>query len=98
MSNELKKMIIRDDKNCGDIGHESEETQLDFEQQISDRVLQYRGCAHEVWGGWIWVVGSNEQRWSKRPTRHQCERVVYEVVERLGEEDAFDLFVDEVQS
>lgn len=93
--NELKEIIIRDDKNWGDIGHESEETQLDFEQQISDRVFKYQGCAREVWGGWVWVVGGNEQRWSKRPTRHQCERVVHEVVERLGEEDAFDLFVDE---
>lgn len=62
---------------------------------IEDTVLEHPGCAREVWGGWVWVVGCNEQRWSKRPTRAECERVVSEVVERLGVEDAFDLYVGE---
>ncbi len=86
----MKNLIIRDDKNCGDL-HESVESQKDYEQQISDAVFNYPGYAKEVWGGWVWVVGfSNEQRWSKRSTRHECERVVYEVVERLGIEEAFE--------
>ena len=54
-----------------------------------------QGSAEPVWGGWVWVVGRNEQRWSKRPTQAECKRVVCEVVERLGEEDAFDLYVGE---
>ena len=58
-------------------------------------ILELPGHPRQVWGGWVWVVGSNEQRWSKRATRAECEQVVAEVVERLGVEDAFDLFVDE---
>lgn len=53
------------------------------------------GYAGEVWGGWLWVVNGQEQRWSKRPTQAECKKVVCEVVERLGEEDAFDLYVGE---
>ena len=64
-------------------------------ESVRDALEEVPGRAREVWGGWIWVVGSNEQRWSKRPTRAECEQVVAEVVERLGVEDAFDLFVDE---
>lgn len=91
MNNELRDMIIRADHIGGDYGHESEETQADYEQQISDRVLAYPGCAIQVYGGWVWSLGfGDEQRWSKRPTRHECERVVYEVVERLGIEEAFE--------
>jgi hypothetical protein len=51
------------------------------------------GFPQQVWSGWVWCIGSNEQSWSKRSTRTECERVVMEVVERLGVEDAFDLFV-----
>ena len=87
----MKATIIRDDANHGDFNHDSEQSQRDYQEQISDAVLNISGCAREVWGGWVWVVRSNEQRWSKRPTRHECERVVYEVVERLGENEAFDL-------
>ena len=93
MKNELKEMIIRDDKNGGDWGHESEESQRDYERQISDQVFKYPGCAVERWGGWVWRVNMQQQEWSKRQTRHQCERAVYEVVERLGIEEAFDLYV-----
>jgi hypothetical protein len=89
--NDLKNIVIRHDKNCGDWGHESAESQRDYEQQISDAVANYPGCAVQVWGGWIWRDGSNEQAWSKRATRHECERAVYEVVERIGIEAAFDI-------
>lgn len=68
---------------------------MDNEQQISDAVADYPGYAAQVHGGWVWRVGSNEQRWSKRLTQHECERIVYEVVERLGIEDAFDLYINE---
>jgi len=88
---DLKQMIVGDDKNLGDFGHDSEESQCDYERQIADRVSAYLGDAREVPGGWVWVIGENEQRWSKRSTRHQCERVVYEVVETIGMADAFDL-------
>ena len=87
---EDRDSIIRDDANWGDLGHESVESQRDYMQQISDAVANYPGYAAQVYGGWVWRVGSNEQRWSKRLTQHECERVVYEVVERLGIEVAFD--------
>lgn len=93
--NDIKNSIIRDDANCGDFGHESVESQRDYMQQISDAVADYPGYAVQVHGGWVWRVGSNEQRWSKRIWKHECERVVYEVVERLGIEDAFDLYINE---
>jgi hypothetical protein len=91
MSDEnLKQDIINDDRRWGHLGHESKESEMDYQQQISDRVLNYRGCAVQVYGGWVWSLGfGDEQRWSKRPTRHECERIVYEVVERLGEDEAF---------
>lgn len=74
-------------------------SELDRIEAIEDQVQRYAGHPRQVWGGWVWVVGSNEQRWSKRPTYSECIEVVYEVVERLGEEDAFDLYVnEEVQS
>ena len=92
---EDKDSIIRDDATWGDYGHESVESQRDYMQQISDAVANYPGYAAQVYGGWVWRVGSNEQRWSKRLTQHECERVVYEVVERLGIEDAFDLYINE---
>ena len=92
---EDKDSIIRDDATWGDYGHESVESQRDYMQQISDAVADYPGYAAQVHGGWVWRVGSNEQRWSKRLTQHECERVVYEVVERLGIEDAFDLYINE---
>ena len=92
---EDKDSIIRDDANWGDLGHESVESQRDYMQQISDAVADYPGYASQVNGGWVWIIGSNEQRWSKRLTQHECERVVYEVVERLGIEDAFDLYINE---
>ena len=88
--NDIKASIIRDDATWGDYGHESVESQRDYEQQISAAVANYPGYAAQVYGGWVWRVGSNEQRWSKRLTQHECERVVYEVAERLGIEDAFD--------
>jgi hypothetical protein len=88
----MKNEIVRDDERFGDWNHESEETERDYEQQIRDAVETYSGYATQVHGGWVWIVGSNEQRWSRRSTRHACERVVYAVVEHLGEEDAFDLY------
>jgi hypothetical protein len=87
----MKAIIIRDDTSLGDLGHDSEQSQRDYEQQISDAVLNISGSAVEVWGGWVWMVNRVEQHWSKRTTRHQCERIVYQVVERLGETEAFDL-------
>ena len=87
--NDIKNSIIRDDANWGDLRHESVESQRDYMQQISDAVSNYPGYAAQVHGGWVWIIGSNEQRWSKRLTQHECERVVYEVAERLGIEDAF---------
>lgn len=56
---------------------------------IEDQVFKYRGFARQVYGGWVWVVNGQEQRWSKRPTHAQCIEVVYEVVERLGQKAAF---------
>ena len=88
----MKNEIVRFDERFGDWGHETEETERDYEQQIHERVETYSGYARQVHSGWVWVVGCNEQRWSRRPTRHACERVVYQVVEHLGEEDAFDLY------
>lgn len=81
----LKQDIINN------ISHESSD--LYRIAHIEDQVFKYRGCARQVYGGWVWVVDGNEQRWSKRPTHAQCIETVYEVVERLGEEDAFDLYV-----
>lgn len=49
------------------------------------------GYARQVYSGWVWAIGSNEMQWSRRSTREECERVVYEVVERMGIENAFDL-------
>jgi hypothetical protein len=91
----MKNEIVQFDAHFGDWGHESEETERDYEQQIRDCVETYSGYATQVHSGWVWVVGSNEQRWSRRSTRHACERVVYQVVELLGEEDAFDLYTDD---
>ena len=88
----MKNEIVQFDERFGDWGHESEETERDYEQQIRDCVETYSGYARQVHSGWVWVVGCNEQRWSRRATRHACERVVYQVVEHLGEEDAFDLY------
>ena len=51
------------------------------------------GYASQVWAGWVWMTGSDEHAWSKRPTREQCEQVVRDAVERLGVEGA--LGVDE---
>jgi hypothetical protein len=86
----LKTDIIRADETYGDYGHESAETQADYEQQISDRVAHYPGCAVQVYSGWVWSLRfGDEQRWSRRSTKHECERVVYQVVERLGIEEAF---------
>ena len=48
------------------------------------------GYARQVYSGYIWADGSHEMPWSRRSTREGCERVVLEVVERLGIEVAFD--------
>ena len=66
-----------------------EDSDLHRIAHIEDQVFKYRGFARPVWGGWVWVVAGQEQRWSKRPTHAECLEVVYEVVERLGEEAAF---------
>lgn len=46
------------------------------------------GAAYEVWAGWVWIVDGRELRWTKRPTRSECEAVLIEVCERLGVEAA----------
>lgn len=90
MNNDIRTQICDDDAQWGDLGHESEESQRDYEQQIHNHVELYPGCAQQVYSGWVWVT-EIEHSWSKRPTRESCERVVYEVVERLGVDEAFDL-------
>ena len=48
------------------------------------------GYASNVWGGFVWIDGDgNEQRWSKRASREECEATVLSTVERLGVEEAF---------
>lgn len=48
------------------------------------------GYAANVWGGFIWIDGDGqEQRWSKRATKEQCESTVLEACNRLGVEAAF---------
>lgn len=49
------------------------------------------GYASSVWGGYVWIDGNgNEQHWSKRATKEECEAVVVETCNRLGVEAAFD--------
>lgn len=69
-------------------------TNLSF---IEAAVFEYPGCAREVWGGYVWIVGGNEQRWSKRATYSECITTVWEVVNRLGVAEAFDLCDEEVK-
>lgn len=48
------------------------------------------GYASNVWGGFVWIDNEGqEQRWSKRASREECESVVLEVVNRLGIDAAF---------
>jgi len=47
------------------------------------------GYAAQVWGGWVWIAGSNEMRWSKRTTRAACERAVEQAIDRVGIDRAF---------
>lgn len=46
------------------------------------------GAAHAVYAGWVWIVDGRELRWTKRPTRPECEAVLMEVCQRLGVESA----------
>ena len=61
-------------------------------EAIEQQTRTYPGAPVEVWGGWVWMIGfSDEQRWPKRPTYRECIEAVYETVERLGIDEAFDL-------
>ena len=43
------------------------------------------GYAAIVWGGYLWINSAgNEQFWTKRPTKEQCESVTLEACQRLG--------------
>lgn len=52
---------------------------------------EIKGHPRQVWCGWIWVVDGVEQRWSKRQELDECCDVMLEVVNRLGQVEAFDL-------
>lgn len=58
---------------------------------MSDLTLEkIPGYASNVWGGFIWIDGDgNEQPWSKRATKDECEAVVLDVCQRRGIEAAF---------
>lgn len=58
-------------------------------QQTFTKIEDVPGYAQNVWGGFVWSVDGEEQRWSKRATQEECERVVLETVNRLGVEEAF---------
>lgn len=63
------------------------ETRNDLLARVLDTIPGY---AAEVFGGFVWITEDGvEQRWSKRATRAECERVVVETVDRLGVESAF---------
>lgn len=47
------------------------------------------GYASQVWSGWVWIVGSDELRYSKRATRGECIAAVREAYRRCGM-DAFN--------
>ena len=79
-----------DEASYGDEHVGTESDWIITESTVHEKVASYPGCAVQVWGGWIWRDGSHEQSWSKRPTRHECERVVHEAVQRLGIEEAFE--------
>ena len=73
---------------------EEEQAEASRLEAIDEQVAKYPGAAREVWGGWVWVVNGNEHSWSKRATQVECHEVVFNVVERIGVDDAFDLPVD----
>jgi len=72
---------------------------LDAEQDAAryeamrDATQGYPGFPTQVWGGWVWYVDGRE--YFKRQTYEELIRTTYDVVERIGIEEAFDL---EVQS
>jgi hypothetical protein len=51
-------------------------------------IVDAPGYAAQVYGGWVWTVGSEELRYSKRPTRAECIASVREAYRRCGA-DAF---------
>lgn len=62
-------------------------------------IEQIPGHAQPIWGGYVWMTeGGVEHRWSKRPTRVQCEAIVREVCERDGIAQALELDESEVES
>ena len=87
--NDLKAQIAQDVNTCGDFSPDAESERMQ-DEAIADQVANYPGAAHQVWAGWVWIVDGVEQRWSKQPTLEKCNKMVYEVVERLGLDEAFD--------
>jgi hypothetical protein len=60
-------------------------------EAIEAALSNVNGSAVDVGDGWVWVVKfKGEQEWSKRRTYRQCIEVVHKVVERLGEQEAFE--------
>lgn len=49
------------------------------------------GYAAQVYGGWVWMTGTTEHRWTKAATREACEAATLEGCKRLGIKSALDL-------
>lgn len=49
------------------------------------------GAPTEVYGGYVWMIGADEFRWSKRATERECRLAVLHAIRLHGVDGAFDL-------